>query len=167
MSEINESYQIKKSLWTESDFDEMGWHDSLIYGFIFSENYELILDIDYIFHWVQPKGDIKYFKFWVSPCTLIFENVNNLKFDIEISEPFELEIADIHRDNPTRPKNADYIKRDTEYNWIIETQQGEITFKAVGFKQFVRILPILLDRQNIEFENRNGISFERQAATVK
>lgn len=48
-------YQLEKYLWTEEDFNQMGWHDSNIYAIAFGENFEFKLDIDYIFQWVHPK----------------------------------------------------------------------------------------------------------------
>lgn len=156
-----ENIKLEKVVWTEEDFEVMEWHDSYIYAISFGVNYEFILDIDYIFKWVQPTADNEHFKFWVSPCTLVFENVHDLKFDIEISEPFELQISDITRSNPQRPINADYIKRETEYHWIIGTQQGDITLKSVGYKQYVRQQPRLQDNQQIDFIERGKTSFDR------
>ncbi len=161
MTETFETYRLDKSLLTEVDFDNMGWHDSFIYALSLGERNELTFDIDYIFKWINPSGERKFFRFWVSPCTLVFENVYDLKIDIEVSEPFKLEITDINRNNPQRPKNADYIKCDIEYDWTIETNQGEITFKSIGYKQFVRQTPVLLDEQKMRIEKRNGISFDR------
>jgi hypothetical protein len=161
MRETERVYNIEKSLWTDSDFETMNWHDSIIYGLFLGENYELNLDVDYIFHWINPIEENENYKFWISPCTLVFENVHDLKLDIEISEPFRIEIDSIYRENPQKPRNADFIKCDTEYEWVIETQQGQISFKSIGYKQFVRQLPILQDQQRIEFEERKGISFSR------
>ena len=49
-------YQLEKSIRTEKDFEQMGWHDCNIYGLIFhndnTDNFttNLIFDIDYIFN---------------------------------------------------------------------------------------------------------------------
>ena len=157
-----EQFEIEKTVWTDADFDTMGWHDCFIYGFSFHPNYEFLLDIDYIFKQENPKGNETYYKFWVAPCTLVFENVYSLEFDFGLSTPFELEIADIKRNNPQKPSNYDFVKRDLEYNWVIETvQRGDIKFKAVGYKQYVRKKPILTDEQQLDFEKRGNVSFER------
>ena len=140
----------------------MGWHDSLVYGISFGENFQLLFDIDYIFKWVLTG---KTYHFWVSPCTLVFENVYDLKFDLEFSG-IELEIDDVTRDNPQRPKNADYIGRDTEMDWVIDTQQGTISFKSIGYKQYVRQLPRYLPTQAIERIERGGISFDTKAVEI-
>jgi hypothetical protein len=160
MTETSNSYQLDKSIWTEDDFETMGWHDSFIYAFSFGENYQFLLDIDYIFKWVEAG---KKYKFWISPCTLVFENAYDIVIDIESSSG-GLDIDDIIRENPKRPKNADLIKRETEFDWTIETQQGSISFKSVGYKQYVRQTPKLLSSQFIGLTDRGGVSFSTHAA---
>ena len=162
MTHPSKQYQLTKSLWTEEDFDTMGWHDSLIYAISFGDNFQLLFDIDYIFKWVLTG---KTYHFWVSPCTLVFENVWDLKLDLECSG-IEIEIDDVTRENPQRPKNADHIGRDIEMDWFIETQQGTISFKSIGYKQYVRQLPRYLSTQTIERTERGGISFETKAVEI-
>lgn len=73
-------YKPEKSIWTEKDYEQMGWHDCHIYGLVFqnddSDSFatDLIFDIDYIFQWVHPTPPQRNFSFWVAPCTLKFEN---------------------------------------------------------------------------------------------
>jgi hypothetical protein len=158
MTQTSKSYQLDKAVWSDIDFENMGWHDCKIYAFCFGENHQLLLDIDYIFKWVQTG---KTFKFWVSPCTLIFENVYDIEFQIDGCSG-GLEIDNISRDNPQRPKNADFIKIDTEYDWTIETQQGSIFFKAIGYKQYVRQNPTLMHGQYFGLKERGGVSFSTE-----
>jgi hypothetical protein len=143
MAQTSKSYQLDKSVWTDVDFETMGWHDCMIYAFCFGDNKQLLLDVDYIFKWLQIGNT---YKFWVSPCTLIFENVYDIEFQIDGCSGV-LEIDNIERRNPQRPKNADFIKRDTEYDWAIETQQGYVSFKSVGYKQYVRRKPQFINGQ--------------------
>ena len=56
---MTDNYELEKKIWTEVDFQIMGWHDSPIYGLSFqsepsTHSSELILDIDYIFQWISP-----------------------------------------------------------------------------------------------------------------
>ncbi len=155
MALISKSYQLEKSVWTDVDFESMGWHDCMIYAFCFGENNQLLLDIDYIFKWVQTG---KTFKFWVSPCTFVFQNVYDIEFQIDGCSG-GLEIDNINRKNPQRPKNADFIKIETEYDWNIETQQGSISFKSVGYKQYVRQKPKFINGQHLKLKYRGGVSF--------
>ena len=154
-----ENHNLEKLIWDDTDFPKMGWHDARIYAMSFnSDNYELALDIDYIVKWVNPANAGSPFKFWVAPATLVFRNV----YDLNISQyTLDIEIQDIHRENPVVPKNANDIDR-YEYDWRIETTNGEITFKAVGYKQYFRKSPVLLDSQAIDFKERGGISFENK-----
>ena len=156
MSRSKKQFQLDKFIWTESDFENMFWHDNPIHAISFSDNFEIILDIDYVFEWVL-KG--KKYIFWISPCTLVFENVYNITFDIG---PFssDLIIDFITKENPQKPSNAEHINREIEYDWTIVMQQGEITFKSVGYKQYVRQAPKLLGTQKLLLNDRGGISFD-------
>jgi hypothetical protein len=158
---VVDTYKLEKSIWTESDFEIMGWHDSRIYATAFSpEKCEIIFDIDYIFQWIHPKQDENYFSFWVSPATLIFENVYNVEFSFQ-SYDGALEIDSIKREYVGAPINAQYIGKNKEWIWSIECQQGEIKFRAAGFKQYVRAEP-KLGGQILELGTRE-ISFQRDS----
>jgi hypothetical protein len=157
MRHSNNQNPLDKSLWTEADFENMQWHDNPIHAFMFSDNFEIIMDIDYIFEWVL-KG--KKYAFWISPCTFIFENVYDLTFNVGPATP-GLTIDFITKENPQKTQNAEHINRDTEYDWTIEAQEGTISFKSIGYKQFVRQKPRLLATQKLESIDRGGISFDR------
>jgi hypothetical protein len=98
------------------------------------------------------------FKFWISPCTLVFENVYDIAFE---SGDTTIIIDNISRENPQKPKNGEYLDKDLEYDWIVETTVGELSFKSVGFKQYVRQAPVLIGMQELDLETRNGISFNQ------
>jgi hypothetical protein len=132
-----EKYQLEKTLWTGADFELMGWHDARVQAISFGKDYQLLLDIDYIFEWVYPEEGETYFKFWIAPCTLVFENVYSLKFDLEVSVPSELYIDEIKRTNPNPTPNGELI----EYDWQIESDGGSVTFKATDYNQYVRYTP--------------------------
>ncbi len=155
MTQSTNQFKLDKYIWTEADFDSMNWHDNPVHALTFGDNYELLLDIDYIFEWVL-KG--KKYIFWIAPCTLVFENVYDLTFDIGPTTP-GLTIDFVTKENPQRPKNSEYINRDTEFDWTIEMQEGTINFKSVGFKQYVRHSPRLLRTQKLTLEERGGLSF--------
>jgi hypothetical protein len=99
-----ENYDLEKPTWTESDFKVMGWHDAKIWGLLANpEQWEYLIDLDYIFKWVHPKEGEEYFKFWVSPVTMVFENAYEINLDIE-SQHGEIEVADLHMENPRKTK---------------------------------------------------------------
>ena len=54
------------------------------------------LDLDYIVRWMEPTRSERYFTFWLSPATLVFEGAWDIKGQLgPLHEA--LEIADIHR----------------------------------------------------------------------
>jgi hypothetical protein len=152
-------FDLEKLIWNESDFEQMGWHDSKIHAIAFrDETFELALDIDYIVEWVQPNDNKANFQFWITPSTLVFRNVCDLTVSVEAN--LSLQIQDIYKTNPRLPKNAKHIQESFEYDWTIETNNGEITFKSVGYRQYFRKKPILSDSQKITLEQRGGVCFD-------
>ncbi|HEY4194271.1 MAG TPA: hypothetical protein VGM63_01965 [Mucilaginibacter sp.] len=148
---------IEKLVWTDEDFEKMGWHDCKIYAIAFNdEKFELSFDIDYIFKWISPEKEN--YSFLLSPTTLIFRNV----YDINMTAyALDMEIQEISRTNPTIPKNVKYLDDNSmEYDWRIETNNGEITFKSIGYRQIVRKQPELFHRQSIGMIERGGIVFD-------
>lgn len=159
-----DSYLVEKSIWDDGDFDQMGWHDATIHGVAFGPGeFEFSLDIDYIFKWVHPADGGEFFRFWVSPCTLVFHNVYDLHLDADPSGA-TLSIADIHRTDPRKPRNADFIGKEVEWLWTIECHDGELSFRSVGYKQYVRKAPVFSRAQSLPLAERGGFSFARSEA---
>jgi hypothetical protein len=157
-----ESDKIEKIVWTEADFDKMGWHDAHIWGMIANpDEFEYLIDMDYIFEWINPKEDEEYYKFLISPVTMVFENAYDIRFDIE-SQNGEIEISDLYMENSRKTKNGNLI----EHTFRFECQQGNISLIATGFKMYVRQNPILLNKQSFDFKERGGINFERKLKAI-
>jgi len=154
--------KIEKLVWDDGDFEQMSWHDATIYGIAFGPNeFELSLDIDYIFKWAHPLEGEEFFRFLVAPCTLVFQNVYDLRLDAAPYGGPMLEIDNISRSDPQKPKNAKFIGRDLEWQWTLECHHGEISFRSVGFSQYVRKAPLLTQAQSLDFSERGGFSFDR------
>jgi hypothetical protein len=139
------TYELEKRIWTDADFDKMGWHDNHIYKIRLTEDLEM--DIDYIFKWNHPDLEGLPFTFWVAPATLVFKNIKNLKFEFAIGFEDSLEIEDIEREN----KNQ----------WTVITRQGNIQFTSEGFDQFIRQNPSFQFGQTISVIERYGYSLDR------
>jgi len=107
---MEKKYNLEKTTWSENDFNEMNWHDNKIHAMSFHDEFKFLLDIDYIFKW-QLKSNKKKYLFWISPCTMIFENVYDIVFDLEISVPDQVIIDNITMTNPREPKNAIYLQK--------------------------------------------------------
>lgn len=141
-------YNLEKNIWTESDFEIMGWHDSHIYKIALSEDLEL--DIDYILQWNKPDIDGLPFTFWVAPATLIFSQVKNLSFDLNTAFNDAFEIEDIEK-----TKTGDGTV------WTIITRQGDIQFVSEGYTQYIRQEPSFQFGQTISYAERGGWTIER------
>jgi hypothetical protein len=155
-----EAYAPEKLVWTEEDFERMGWHDATLHGIAFlTETFELVLDLDYIFEWVEHSEPEPHFTFWVAPCTLVFENVFDLRIELE---PYpEVSVADLTRADPGVPRNADVIGRAADWLWKLECHQGVITFRAAGYTQYVRATP-MHGEQSLTHAERGGVAFDRR-----
>ena len=79
-----ETYKLEKPIWDDGDFSKMGWHDSIVWSMLaIPDDFEFLFDLDYIFKWVHPKEGEMYYKFWVAPVTMVFENAHDIKINIE------------------------------------------------------------------------------------
>ena len=159
---MNERYQLEKSLWTSEDFEVMGWHDSRVWAMVAAEeSYEFAMDLDYIFKWVHPVPGETYFKFWVAPVTMVFENAYDISIKIEAPQG-GIEVADLHREEPKPTPNGTL----TDYLYRFECQEGEISLRATGYRLYVRSEPRLMQGQSFSLDERGGISVERRAIAV-
>lgn len=142
-----ETYSLEKWIWTEADFESMGWHDATVYGI--KLNGDLSFDIDYIFKWNEPEVEYFQFTFFVAPCTLTFTGVEELSFELVQTLYYNFQIEDIERE----------LQNEKSYYTII-TQQGSFTFSALGYTQTVRMQPSFQLSQSIDYDERSGVSFE-------
>ena len=157
---VSEIYKPEKSVWTDADFETMGWHDATVHAMALpTDAFELVLDIDYILKWVGPVEGQTHFRFWVSPATLVFWNLHT--FSVDLESEHELTIQGIERSDPVKPRNAAHISRDTEWLWTIECHQGEIKFRSCGFYQYLRAAPTCGKSQARSVKERGGYSFDR------
>jgi len=157
-----QQHKIEKPVWTEADFEQMGWHDVHVHAVAFRpELFELWFDIDYILSWVDPQGGETHYSFWVAPATLVFENVYDLKFDIE-SHDGDMSLQGIERSDASTPRNA--VTKQTEWRWLLDFNEGQMTLRSVGYSQFTRRPPVLVRAQQLTLEQRGGVSFDRDYA---
>jgi len=153
-----EAYELEKQIWTEGDFKVMGWHDAKVWGLLANpQKWEYLIDLDYIFKWVHPKEGEEYFKFWISPVTMVFENAYDINIDID-SQQGEIEVNNLHMENPRKTRNGKL----TEYTFRFECQEGEITLNATSFKMYVRKNPMLQRGQILNLRARGGVNFGRE-----
>ncbi len=168
MTQDQQIFNLDKFIWTQDDYEQMGWHDCSIYGLTFLPVDEkgtthLLFDIDYIFKWVNPTKQGQPYSFWVSPCTLLFKDTFALTINVDRrgGTTDMLEIADLYLVDKVQQE-----KNNWTYDWNIDLQEGYIKFKSSGFDQIVRQQPIFSDGQFLTLEERNGISFSQTPYSV-
>ena len=135
--------KFEKTTWTQADFPEMGWHDCAIYAVQLTDTVDL--DIDYILKWVLEE-ETKSYKFWVAPATLCFHDARNLRINIQLDFVNGLEIVNIEQK----------VLNQTEFEYLIETQEGTIELIASGFTQTCRKDPAMKAQQCLSEEERGG-----------
>ncbi|GAA1413496.1 hypothetical protein GCM10009639_66740 [Kitasatospora putterlickiae] len=148
---------LEKSVWSEADFEEMGWHDATIHGVSVQQTDDtlprLLLDLDYIVRWVHPVRPAKSFSFWVAPATLVFEEVWDLEGDLGFKGThLELEIDDVHR------LAVDDEWRDVS-RWHVQGHAFDLKFRASGFRQYFRDAPRLASGPALSAAERGGCRF--------
>jgi hypothetical protein len=155
----DQHFVLEKPVWSEADLGRMGWHDVVIHGIAFDPGrFEFMLDIDYLFAWVNPEPPSKYYTFWAAPCTIVFRDVHNLHFNT--GEPLGWQVMSLERNEP-KPFNANYAPDKTEWTWIFDLLNGEIKFSSTGYTQYTRRIPVRIQQQLFSLDDRGGISFER------
>ena len=151
------TFDIEKTVWTDADFEVMGWHDCHIHSIGFQPGaWTLLIDLDYIFKWVEPQSPDEYFKFWIAPATVVFENAHAVRIDIE-STSGEIEIAGLTRGEPRETPNGEVKER----RYSIGCQEGVLELWATGFKMIVRRAPCLRSAQSLDHDERGSNCFDR------
>ena len=140
------TYELEKKIWTDNDFNKMGWHDNHIYKIRLTEDLEL--DIDYVLQWNKPDIEGLPFTFWVAPSTLIFKKIKNLTLEFATGFEYTFIIEEIEK-----TKNGNL--------WTIITRQGDFQFTCDGYEQFIRQDPFFEFEQTISYTKRYGHSIDR------
>jgi hypothetical protein len=145
---------LEKAVWTDGDFDTMGWHDATVHAIAFHEDEQgtqdaLLLDLDYIVRWLDPEPPARSFTFLVAPATLVFENVSSLQGELDTRYS-------------RMPLHINTIERgEAEYAWVVEGHDFALTLFASGFRQHFRGRPIHTASQRLQLDARGGISFDQ------
>jgi hypothetical protein len=151
------SYQQVSPILTSANFESATWHDCPIYAFsIEYETFDFVIDLDFIVDWIPPGEQGLPYRHHISPATLVFHSASDVSIEIRsTSEP--LHVNEITRTDPQLTPNARHIK----YTWIIDSHNGQITLRSIGFTQYLRVAPALSHKQRLELTERGGVSFSR------
>lgn len=114
---------IKQS-WDSDDFDKMSWSNCRLYAMTFpDESFKIHFDIDYVYQWSVEKD------FLVGKCQWTFNDVSNLKIEIDFGQSMLLSIIDVERSNTYLSPNGRVMLRDYKINF----DEGLISFVSSGF----------------------------------
>ena len=149
----------EKAIWTDADFDRMGWHDAALHAVAVEPDSEcpgrLLLDLDYIVDWIKPEPPAIAYQWWLCPSTLVFASAWNLVGDISIvRQAFEPGFDRITRSEPDEHGYRD---------WTINGHEFTLTVRSPGFTQYLRQPPMLSTRQRLTSAERGGLSFSERA----
>lgn len=151
----------EKTRWTDSDFDEISWHDCMIRSITLDQDGEwqsdLVLDLDFILEWISD--DSPMFRFRIAPAQLRFTDVGNLRFDIHLGFKEPMTVYSVTRtDLPPAGKGegareAHYVI-DIEY--IPRPHDNRIEFDATGFTQHLTGVPVETNEQYLTTAEREA-----------
>ncbi|MFQ5992883.1 MAG: hypothetical protein ACE5NA_10655 [Nitrospiraceae bacterium] len=157
-------------IYTESDFDQLSWHDCHIWRFEVRAGdpdegdwtSDLVLDIDFIVEWLCGVDGGAQFR--VAPAVLVFHGVTDLSINIDWGDSgfrsalHEVSIDRIERERVREQKV--YLDR-PYYSWRILLnwpKSGAITFGAVGFTQTLVSETVLTDQQRLSRRERRSLT---------
>jgi hypothetical protein len=153
---------LTKSLWSDADFEVMGWHDVTIHALCVQPGASddslprLLLDIDYIVRWIHPVAPETHFSFWIAPSTLAFEDVWDVEGDLGFrGMALSLDIDHLRRSTPEDGRGGP--------QWHLEGHNFDLTFRATGFRQYLRQAPLHARRLLLTHSERGGLSFAETA----
>lgn len=158
------------TIYTESDFDLLSWHDCHVWGFELRAGdaeegdwtSDLALDIDFIVEWLCGVTDGAQFR--VAPAVLVFHGVTDLSVQIDGGDSgFRSSLHPVSIDRIEREAVRDqkvYLDR-PYHSWRILLnwpKDGSITFGAVGFTQTLSGDTVLKDQQKLSLRERRRLT---------
>lgn len=154
--------ELEKAIWTDDDFERLGWHDATVHGIGFVEGAkpwlgQLMLDIDYIVEWIAPKPPSTALAFEVAPATLVFDEAVGINMEMAaeaVRFGVALQILRLHR-SPARiaPLAA------THHDYRFEGSDFQLTLTAARFRLYFRSRPSPSTRQVLSAAERGLPSF--------
>lgn len=157
--------ELDRAVWTDDDFDSMGWHDASVHGIGFVEGEQpwlgrLLLDIDYIVEWVRPVPPSTSLSFRVAPATLVFEEAIDLSLRLSagsVTFGVALQVLRLHRGRARSEALAP-----THHDYRIEGADFDLRFTAARYRQVFRSRPVASPRQTLSAARRGLPSFSTE-----
>ncbi|TWP31537.1 hypothetical protein ETU08_00620 [Apibacter muscae] len=115
--------------WTDHDFNELNFHDNIIYSVSFPDEEPLFsIRLDYILEWNLDRSQGLY-SFLVSPAIIVFENISKLKIDLNYENNIGMIMSAFVRDNQRLAPNKEVYL----WDYVIYTDRGNISLSASRF----------------------------------
>ena len=148
---------MSEKLWTDTQFDEMSWHDNHVHALRIVETAhgqgDLILDIDHIVEWIKGEGGG--FNFRILPAVLTFHGVTFLRMSLDYATPTAaFGPFMIHGIERRSEQLTHYIAQ--LWKIAISWPLGDLSFEAHGFTQRARGQAILSAGQCLNPAERNS-----------
>ena len=151
---------IDKVQWTDSDFEEMSWHDNHVHGIQVEVDNEdhgtgiLVLDLDHILEWIAPASPGEAVRFRIARARLTFYEISALRIEIDWASaqagmtPFS--IGEISR------RKLEYPTGYVSWAWTVAVNwpQGAITFNSPRFSQVLVGPVVATDGQCLTLRQR-------------
>lgn len=135
--------------WTDDDFDELGWNNNRVYGFILpgrSRKFTLLLD----YALRNPLSKDSFSQWELVPVQLTFENVINLVLNIDSGNYSETDIVNVVRQAGGHTPNG----KMQQWDYRIElSPYGLITFTATSFIQTSLAASSSSEKYDLDREN--------------
>lgn len=159
--------------YTETDFEQLSWHDCHIWSFELRAGEpdegdwtsDLAFDIDFIVEWLC--GVTGGGQFRVAPATLVFHGVTDLNINIDWGDSgFRTALHPVsihHIEREVVQGQKVYLDR-PYYSWRILLnwpQSGVIAFGAVGFTQTLDGEAVLKGQQKLTLRERRRLTGRR------
>ena len=156
-------HPVEKWLWETADFERMGWHDVYVHGLAYDgEAGRFFLDLDYILEWVHPvESTDRHYSFWMSPATMVFEDVSELHVDLQPLAAFEIE--SLKRTDQQVEEGPGGRAGSERWRWTMAFFNGEISLRSSGYRLHLRAAPALSKTQYFPLDERGGVSFAEVA----
>jgi hypothetical protein len=161
MSSSGPRTPIAKSVWTEADFESVGWHDNAVHAFAFepASPYpgRLLVDLDHIIEWVSPVPPETRFSLLDVPVHAgVRPRLGPHGRRRSHRRSFTLQLNTILRSEPD-PRGF--------HEWTLEGHDFTLRLSATGFTQYLRRPPIRSFQQRLETDEHGGLSFDQLGYT--
>ena len=136
----------------------MDWRDCVVHGFdALPETDAVVLDVDYCIHREAPTRADELVTYWVSPATLVFQQVT--KVEIQIGGATGGLVLRALERGDEQTATGEWRARE----WRLVGQEGQILLHAAGYSLAIRRPPLPTSTPRLTLAERGGVSVQPHA----